>query len=146
MLLVLGSPFILMIAGMRRAELSQSLPDAAASFLLLPYVGLPLALIVLLRSYPNGALFLLFTMIVVWSGDIAAYYVGRALGKHKLAPRISPGKTWEGAIASALGAVVIGVAAVSLPAPNLLRTKAHPFASRRRWHPRHLHLRASLCP
>jgi phosphatidate cytidylyltransferase len=109
MLLLLGSPFILMIAGMRRVELSQSLPDAAASFLLLPYVGLPLALIVLLRSYPNGALFLLFTMIVVWSGDIAAYYVGRALGKHKLAPRISPGKTWEGAIASVVGAVFIAL-------------------------------------
>ena len=109
MLLLLGAPFILMIAGMRRAELSQSLPDAATSFLLLPYVGLPLALIVLLRVYSNGALFLLFTMIVVWSGDIAAYYIGRALGKHKLAPRISPGKTWEGAIASVAGAVFIAL-------------------------------------
>ena len=47
-------------------------------------------------------------MLVVWCGDIAAYYVGRAIGKHKLAPRVSPGKSWEGAIASVLGAVFVG--------------------------------------
>ena len=42
-------------------------------------------------------------------GDIAAYYVGRAVGKHKLAPRVSPGKTWEGTIASAVGSIVIAL-------------------------------------
>jgi phosphatidate cytidylyltransferase len=117
MLLLMGSPFILMIAGMRRAELSQSLPNAAASFLLLPYLGLPLALIVLLRSYPNGALFLLYLMLLVWTGDVAAYYVGRAIGKHKLAPRVSPGKTWEGTIASTLGAVIVAVVLFRYLAP-----------------------------
>ncbi len=63
---------------------------------------------VLLRAARNGALFLLYLMLLVWCGDIAAYYVGRAIGKHKLAPRVSPGKSWEGAIASVLGAVVVG--------------------------------------
>jgi phosphatidate cytidylyltransferase len=48
-------------------------------------------------------------MLLVWCGDIAAYYVGRAMGKNKLAPRISPGKTWEGAVASVLGAVLVGL-------------------------------------
>ena len=48
-------------------------------------------------------------MLLVWCGDISAYYVGRAIGKHHLAPRISPGKTWEGAVGSVLGAVVLGV-------------------------------------
>lgn len=109
LLLVIASPFILLIAGMRREPLSRSLPDAAASFLLIPYVALALASIIAVRSYANGALFVLFTMLVVWTGDVAAYYVGRAMGKTKLAPRISPGKTWEGTIASAVGAVVFGL-------------------------------------
>jgi phosphatidate cytidylyltransferase len=44
-------------------------------------------------------------MVCVWAGDIAALYVGRAFGRHKLAPRLSPGKTWEGSIASILGSI-----------------------------------------
>ncbi len=109
LLLLIASPFLLLVAGMRRAEMSRSLPDAATSFLLIPYVALALASMVLVRSYPNGALFLLFTMLLVWTGDTAAYYVGRAFGKHKLAPRISPGKTWEGTIASTVSAVLVAL-------------------------------------
>ena len=98
-----------MVAGMRRDPLSQSLPDAASSFLLLPYIGLSLASMVVLRSHSNGALFLLYVLLLVWAGDTAAYYVGRAIGKHKLAPRISPGKTWEGTIASTIAAVSVAL-------------------------------------
>jgi len=108
-LLLVAAPFLLLVAGMRRDPLSQSLPDAAVSFLLLPYVGLSLVCLVLLRAYENGALFVLFLMLVVWTGDIAAYYVGSAIGKHKLAPRVSPGKSWEGTIASAIAAAVVSV-------------------------------------
>lgn len=50
--------------------------------------------------------FLLFLMVFVWVADIAAYVFGRTLGKHKLAPRISPGKTWEGATGALLCGVV----------------------------------------
>jgi phosphatidate cytidylyltransferase len=106
-LLLVAAPFVLMIAAMRREPLSQALPDAAVSFLLLPYVGLSLVCLVLTRAYENGALFVLILMLVVWTGDIAAYYVGSAIGKHKLAPRVSPGKSWEGALASAVGAIVV---------------------------------------
>jgi phosphatidate cytidylyltransferase len=109
-LVLVAAPFLLMIASMQRDPLSQSLPDAAVSFLMLPYVGLSLVCLVLLRAYENGALFVLFLMLVVWTGDIAAYYVGSAVGKHKLAPRVSPGKSWEGAIASAIAAAVVSVA------------------------------------
>jgi phosphatidate cytidylyltransferase len=52
---------------------------------------------------------LLFALTINWVGDSAAFYVGRAIGKHKLAPAVSPGKSWEGAIASAVAAGVYGV-------------------------------------
>ena len=107
-LLALWAPLLLLLAGLRRDPLSQSLPDAAISYMLLPYVGFTLGLLPLLQATHNGSLFLLYLMLLVWCGDIAAYYVGRAIGKHKLAPRMSPGKSWEGTVASVVGAVVVG--------------------------------------
>ncbi len=106
---LLLSPLVLLVASMRRNPLAQGLPDAALSFMVLPYVGVTLSCMVTLRATLNGDLFLVYVMLLVWCGDIAAYYMGSAVGKHKLAPRISPGKTWEGAIASAVGAVIVGV-------------------------------------
>ena len=105
--IVLGAPLLFMLDSMRRQELSQALPDAAVSYLVLPYAGFTLALLPLMRTTPSGPVYLLFLMLLVWSGDITAYYVGRAVGKHKLAPRVSPGKTWEGAIASTIGSVIV---------------------------------------
>ena len=57
---------------------------------------------------------MVFLLFVVWAGDTAAYYAGRAWGRHKMAPKLSPGKTWEGAIASVAGSVVIAAALVGL--------------------------------
>lgn len=51
---------------------------------------------------------LLFAFLLCWAGDTAALYIGKNFGRHKLAPKISPGKTWEGAIASVVGGVVVG--------------------------------------
>lgn len=53
-----------------------------------------------------GAWFLVSMMALIWLADSTAYFVGKTLGRHKLAPRISPGKTWEGALGGVLGAVV----------------------------------------
>ena len=100
-------PLLLLLFALRRDPLSQALPDAAVSYMLLPYVGFTLGLLVLLRATRNGPLFVLYLMLLVWCGDIAAYYVGRAIGKHKLAPRVSPGKSWEGAVASVAVAVLV---------------------------------------
>lgn len=55
-----------------------------------------------------GELVLLAIMATVWLADIAAYFSGRTFGRHKLAPAISPGKTWEGAIGGVLAVVVYG--------------------------------------
>ena len=64
----------------------------AGALLLVP---LYLALVLL---YAINPLVLLFALVIVWLADVGAFFVGRALGRVKLAPRISPGKTWEGAI------------------------------------------------
>jgi phosphatidate cytidylyltransferase len=51
---------------------------------------------------------LLFAFLLCWAGDTAAFYVGKNFGRHKLAPVVSPGKTWEGAIGSVVGGVLLG--------------------------------------
>ena len=51
---------------------------------------------------------LLFAMVLSWAGDTAALYVGRPFGKHKLAPRVSPAKSWEGTAGSVAGAMAVG--------------------------------------
>ena len=101
--IVLLLPYMLAALSMRSEPLSRSLGDVAVSSLMLPYIGATLFVLLMLRELQFGALFVFYLMLMVWSGDIAAYYVGRAIGRHKLAPRVSPGKTWEGAIASAVG-------------------------------------------
>lgn len=92
----------------RRPALSELLPAVGASILGVLYVALPLALAVSLRDGQRGTWVITYVLLLVWAGDTAAYLAGRALGRHKLAPAISPGKTVEGTVASALVTVGIG--------------------------------------
>jgi phosphatidate cytidylyltransferase len=90
-----------------RSPAARVLPDAAFSVFALIYVGFSLSTLPLLWAQENGPSLLLFLFCVVWSGDVAALYVGRAFGRRRLAPQISPNKTWEGSAASLAGSVLI---------------------------------------
>ncbi len=105
---MLLAAFFALVSGLGRETLASALPGAAASVFAIPYCALTLGALVLLRDLHWGPWWLLYLFVVVWSGDIFAYYVGRAIGRHKLAPRISPGKTWEGAAASFVTSTAFG--------------------------------------
>ena len=100
--------FFFLALAMRREPLATGFPAAASATFGYVYIVAPLAMLVQLRQQGSGAFLILYALIVVWTGDTVAYYTGRALGRHKLAPRISPGKTWEGTVGSFLGAVAMG--------------------------------------
>ena len=102
-------PFIFLTVGMRREDLSRSYPAAAASVFAFTYIALPMGMLVQLRQQWSGAFLLLYLLLLVWAGDIFAYFVGKSLGRHLMAPRISPKKTWEGAAASMIASVTIGM-------------------------------------
>jgi phosphatidate cytidylyltransferase len=97
-----------------RSPVNRVLPDTAYSVFGLLYIGLSMSTLYLLSSQDNGPSLLLFLLLVVWSGDIAALYIGRAFGRWKLAPMLSPNKTWEGTLASVAGSVLIAVLLVWL--------------------------------
>jgi len=103
------APFVFLVIGMKRAELSSAFPAALVSTLSFVYVALPLGFLVQLREQWSGAFLLLYLLLLVWAGDIFAYFVGRALGRHFMSPRVSPKKTWEGALASLLASLGVGV-------------------------------------
>jgi len=90
-----------------RSPLPRVLPDAAYSVFGVLYIGFSLTTLPLLCQQENGASLLVFLFFVVWAGDIAALYIGRTWGRKKLAPAISPGKTWEGSIASIAGSIAV---------------------------------------
>jgi phosphatidate cytidylyltransferase len=90
--------------------------DVSSSVFTLLYVGFSLVALPALREDPdgNGATLVTFLLCVVWAGDIAALYVGRHLGRHKLAPSLSPNKTWEGALGSVAGSLLVTAALLGL--------------------------------
>jgi len=107
--LVLLFPIIFGIPVVFRSELKMALAAPSASAFGILYVAGTLSLLVLFRADPLRCVLVIFTLFTVWAGDIAAYYVGKNLGRHKLAPAVSPNKTWEGAIASVAASVIVAV-------------------------------------
>jgi phosphatidate cytidylyltransferase len=105
-----------------RPKLDGAMVDWALTLAIAIYLGWPLSFFLLLRGYdvatlggvhgvwlylPRGVWWLLVVLFGVWGFDIAAFFTGRYLGRHKLAPRISPGKTWEGVAGGFVVTIII---------------------------------------
>src|SRR6185437_12246694 len=103
------APFLFLSLAMRGDELRSGFPSALVSAFAFLYIALPMASLVQLREQWRGAFFLLYLLLLVWAGDIFAYFIGKPLGRHPMSPRISPKKTWEGAIASLVASLGIGI-------------------------------------
>ncbi len=94
-----------------RRPLVESLPSAGISCSALLLVAFPLSFAVRLHNHSTfGPRLLLFALVLTWAADTTAYFVGRAIGKHPLAPHISPKKTWEGSIGSMIGSLLVAYA------------------------------------
>ena len=83
------------------------------------YVGWLLSYLVALRGLDNGRNWVFFALFTTFASDTTAFFVGRALGKRRLTPQISPGKTWEGAIGGIIGAIIVSLLFI-LPTPLTL--------------------------
>jgi len=95
--------------GNRRGALASWALSLAGSL----YVSWLLSHFILLRQLPLGDYWLLFALLVTWVCDSAAYTIGSAFGRRRLAPQISPKKSWEGAIAGIVAAGIVGLVATS---------------------------------
>jgi len=103
------APFIFLAIGMYRSDLASAFPAARVSVFAFLYVALPMASLLQLREQWQGSFFLLYLLLLVWAGDIFAYFIGKPFGRHRMSPRVSPNKTWEGAIASVIASVAVGI-------------------------------------
>jgi phosphatidate cytidylyltransferase len=114
---------VLLILWTRR-PLVESLPAAGISSSALLLVAFPFSFAVRLQGVPDdGPKLLLFALVITWAADSTAYFVGRAIGKHPLAPHISPKKTWEGSLSGMLGSLLVAYVFrfwIPIPFPHLL--------------------------
>jgi phosphatidate cytidylyltransferase len=124
-LFVLG---IAVITLFTRRPLVEALSSAGISSSGLILVAFPLSYAVRLHGAgTQGPMMLLFALVITWVGDTAAYFVGRSIGKHALAPHLSPKKTWEGTVASFFGSLIVGfifARFMTVPLPHLLAMAA----------------------
>jgi phosphatidate cytidylyltransferase len=111
-----------------KRPLVEALPAAGVSASALLLVAFPLSFAVRLHGLDReGPWLLLFALAITWAGDSVAYFVGRAIGKHPLAPHLSPKKTWEGTVASLAGSLLVAAVFtrwLSAPLPQLLAMAA----------------------
>ncbi len=125
-----GTVFFVFVLGLMaltlwtRRPLVEALPSAGISSSALLLVAFPLSYAVALHGLgPMGPKMLLFACGITWAGDTAAYFVGRGIGKHLLAPKLSPKKTWEGSVGGMVGSLAVAYAFgywIKIPVGHLL--------------------------
>jgi phosphatidate cytidylyltransferase len=130
----LETVFFLFVLGIATLSVStkrplvEALPAAGISASGLLLVAFPFSFAVRLHGTGReGPFLLLFAMVIIWVGDTAAYFVGRSIGKHALAPHLSPKKTREGTLASFLGSLIVALIFarfMTVPLPHLLAMAA----------------------
>ena len=107
---------------MRSDDLSKVLPRSSALVLGLLYTFATWKCAIPLRELSPH--WLVFALVVNWVADSAAFAAGKLAGRHKLAPKLSPGKTWEGAVAGVVGAAVFGIVYLTRFVPEVSALEA----------------------
>lgn len=124
-LFVLGIAFLTLFT---KRPIVEGLPSVGISASGLILIAFPLSFVIPLHGISGqGPAMLLFALVTVWVSDTAAYFAGRSIGKHPFAPRLSPNKTWEGAVAGFLGSLAVAFAFVpwvNVPLVHLLAMAA----------------------
>ncbi|HUK57283.1 MAG TPA: phosphatidate cytidylyltransferase [Nitrospiria bacterium] len=92
-------------------DMATTLGDTAVAALGVFYVGWLLGHLILLRGLEQGEYLIFFLFLVTWAGDTGAYYIGKGFGRRPLAPRLSPGKTVEGAVGGLAASILAAVLA-----------------------------------
>lgn len=115
-LLLTSAAVLSLIWFLRRAQKETALAGWVWTMAGILYIGWLLSYMVALRGLDDGRNWLFFALFITFASDSAAFLVGRTWGRHYLAPRISPSKTWEGTIAGIIGAIIISLFFI-LPTP-----------------------------
>jgi phosphatidate cytidylyltransferase len=108
MVLLLVLLLVLSVALFQIHSLKDYLGAASATSLGVAYIGLPFAFLISIRfrEVTSGFHWIFVLFVVIWAGDILAYFIGRTMGRHLLFPSVSPRKTWEGAVAGFAGSLL----------------------------------------
>jgi len=100
-------------------DLSSTISNMGGTLFGIFFIGFLLAYVSLIRNMTNGRLWVLFLMVTIWAGDISALLIGSFFGRHKLYPKISPKKTFEGLFGSIVGSIIVALAFSLLFIPHL---------------------------
>lgn len=111
-LLAASIPWAVIYTRVRTADIAVTVFGAV-------YTGFMLSYLVVLRDSPSGLILALAFILSVWASDVVAFFVGSTFGRHKMAPRVSPKKSWEGFFGGALGTIAVWASVHFIPGVGL---------------------------